>query len=413
MLVLEGAQAGLSWTTILRKRERYRQVFDRFDPAASRPLRRREGGRAARRRGHRAQPAEDRRGHRERARVPGRAAGVRQLRRLPLGVRSAARRASTGGRRWRRCPRGRRSRTRSARLCGSEGSVSSARRSATPSCRRSGWSTTTSRLLPPPQCLASPSRRRASRLLRRPSPRARRQVDGEAAEPVAALVVLAGHGAQPGIAVARPPRHAAAGARASPAGRPAAIPSSIQARLRLRPSRCASFGSLGSVTTAGSSQAARPVARNVAAGTPSASARTRRAAARGASGRPRRGTGERKSSPGRLVRQAGSSRPAGRSRAIARRRAGRRIARRRQPRAQSRIRPNAKAVWSCSPIRIGFDSLGSQSFRRAAAASLERLERRRPSSLRLRVVPLRAARRRAAAARRDRRAARSWRGPAP
>jgi DNA-3-methyladenine glycosylase I len=32
MLVLEGAQAGLSWITILRKRERYRQVFEGFDP---------------------------------------------------------------------------------------------------------------------------------------------------------------------------------------------------------------------------------------------------------------------------------------------------------------------------------------------------------------------------------------------
>jgi len=32
-LVLEGAQAGLSWDTILRKRERYREVFDGFDPA--------------------------------------------------------------------------------------------------------------------------------------------------------------------------------------------------------------------------------------------------------------------------------------------------------------------------------------------------------------------------------------------
>jgi len=31
-LVLEGAQAGLSWITILRKRERYRQAFDGFDP---------------------------------------------------------------------------------------------------------------------------------------------------------------------------------------------------------------------------------------------------------------------------------------------------------------------------------------------------------------------------------------------
>jgi DNA-3-methyladenine glycosylase I len=31
-LVLEGAQAGLSWLTILRKRENYRQAFDNFDP---------------------------------------------------------------------------------------------------------------------------------------------------------------------------------------------------------------------------------------------------------------------------------------------------------------------------------------------------------------------------------------------
>src|SRR4051794_468177 len=33
-LVLEGAQAGLSWDTILRKREAYRAAFDNFDPAA-------------------------------------------------------------------------------------------------------------------------------------------------------------------------------------------------------------------------------------------------------------------------------------------------------------------------------------------------------------------------------------------
>jgi DNA-3-methyladenine glycosylase I len=33
MLILEGAQAGLSWDTILRKREAYRRAFDGFDPA--------------------------------------------------------------------------------------------------------------------------------------------------------------------------------------------------------------------------------------------------------------------------------------------------------------------------------------------------------------------------------------------
>ena len=34
MLVLEGAQAGLSWITVLRKREAYRRAFAGFDPAA-------------------------------------------------------------------------------------------------------------------------------------------------------------------------------------------------------------------------------------------------------------------------------------------------------------------------------------------------------------------------------------------
>ena len=33
MLILEGAQAGLSWDTILNKRENYRAAFDGFDAA--------------------------------------------------------------------------------------------------------------------------------------------------------------------------------------------------------------------------------------------------------------------------------------------------------------------------------------------------------------------------------------------
>lgn len=33
MLCLEGAQAGLSWITVLKKREAYRNLFHRFDPA--------------------------------------------------------------------------------------------------------------------------------------------------------------------------------------------------------------------------------------------------------------------------------------------------------------------------------------------------------------------------------------------
>src|ERR1700743_486218 len=31
-LILEGAQAGLSWLTVLKKRENYRRAFDNFDP---------------------------------------------------------------------------------------------------------------------------------------------------------------------------------------------------------------------------------------------------------------------------------------------------------------------------------------------------------------------------------------------
>ena len=32
-LILEGAQAGLSWLTVLKKRENYRKAFDQFEPA--------------------------------------------------------------------------------------------------------------------------------------------------------------------------------------------------------------------------------------------------------------------------------------------------------------------------------------------------------------------------------------------
>ena len=32
LLILEGAQAGLSWITVLKKRDNYREAFNRFDP---------------------------------------------------------------------------------------------------------------------------------------------------------------------------------------------------------------------------------------------------------------------------------------------------------------------------------------------------------------------------------------------
>ncbi len=41
-LILEGAQAGLSWSTILNKRVAYRDAFADFDPGARRALRRQQ-----------------------------------------------------------------------------------------------------------------------------------------------------------------------------------------------------------------------------------------------------------------------------------------------------------------------------------------------------------------------------------
>jgi DNA-3-methyladenine glycosylase I len=37
-LILEGAQAGLSWETILKKRQNYRDAFDNFDASTARPV---------------------------------------------------------------------------------------------------------------------------------------------------------------------------------------------------------------------------------------------------------------------------------------------------------------------------------------------------------------------------------------
>ncbi len=37
-LLLEGFQAGLSWITILRKRENYRRAFDNFDAKSTSPF---------------------------------------------------------------------------------------------------------------------------------------------------------------------------------------------------------------------------------------------------------------------------------------------------------------------------------------------------------------------------------------
>ena len=60
-LVLDGFQAGLSWITILRKRENFRRAFDGFDAGEDRALHAQESRAPDAGRRHRAQPHEDRR----------------------------------------------------------------------------------------------------------------------------------------------------------------------------------------------------------------------------------------------------------------------------------------------------------------------------------------------------------------
>ncbi len=59
-LILEGAQAGLSWETILNKRENYRRAFDEFDAEKIARYDKRKVRQLLADAGHRPQPAEDR-----------------------------------------------------------------------------------------------------------------------------------------------------------------------------------------------------------------------------------------------------------------------------------------------------------------------------------------------------------------
>ena len=90
LLCLEGAQAGLAWITILRKREGYRQAFHGFDPERVAAMSDAELDERHDRPGHRAQPAQDLRGAQERPRVPRDAGRARQLRRAISGAGSTA-----------------------------------------------------------------------------------------------------------------------------------------------------------------------------------------------------------------------------------------------------------------------------------------------------------------------------------
>ena len=143
MLVLEGAQAGLSWITILRKRERYRRVFGGFDPRKVARYDKKKIEALLARSGDRAEPGEGGRRRQERPRLPRGGPRARELRPIHLGLRRRqahpepkegdGRRA--GGDRG---VAGHEQGPAPARL-----HLRRARRSATRSCRRRGWSTTT------------------------------------------------------------------------------------------------------------------------------------------------------------------------------------------------------------------------------------------------------------------------------
>ena len=137
-LCLEAFQSGLSWLTILRKRENFRAAFAGFEIAAVAALRRRRRRAPDGRRRDRPQPREDRGGDRQRPR--GRRG--RRPRRADLVVRARRRRAR------RRAPtptspRSRPSRRRSPRSSSGAASASSGRRPPTRGCRPAGSSTTT------------------------------------------------------------------------------------------------------------------------------------------------------------------------------------------------------------------------------------------------------------------------------
>ena len=88
---LEAFQSGLSWLTILRKRENFRAAFANFEPEARRALRRRRRRAPDGRRRDRPQPREDRGDDRERPRHGRPPRGRRHAARADLGARPAPR----------------------------------------------------------------------------------------------------------------------------------------------------------------------------------------------------------------------------------------------------------------------------------------------------------------------------------
>ena len=85
-IVLDGFQAGLSWRTVLNKRENFRHAFDGFDPEKIVALRRdRAGATAGERRDH-PEPRQGGRHDRQRPGVPRHPAARGRIRRMDLAV---------------------------------------------------------------------------------------------------------------------------------------------------------------------------------------------------------------------------------------------------------------------------------------------------------------------------------------
>ena len=126
LLILEGAQAGLSWRSVLVRRESYRLAFAGFDPAQVAAF-----------------------GPADQARLLQDRGIIRNRKKVESAVRNAAAflavQAEHGSSAACLSCRPRPgSRARSARICERAASASSGRRSATRTCSRPGWSTTTS-----------------------------------------------------------------------------------------------------------------------------------------------------------------------------------------------------------------------------------------------------------------------------
>ncbi len=140
-LILDGFQAGLSWITILRKRDNFRKAFDDFQPEKIARYNAEEGPRADERCRHRAQPRQDRRHDRRREVLSedhGRRSGLLEI---PVGLRRRQAEGQPVQDHRPACRPRRRCRSRSPRSCQRAASSSSARPSSMPSCRPPAWST--------------------------------------------------------------------------------------------------------------------------------------------------------------------------------------------------------------------------------------------------------------------------------